>query len=289
MRCIVIVLFCLFSVKAYSQSLAFLLYSEGEPVEYATIQSFHSSTGATSDQFGRVEIKLKSKSDTLAIRALGYSAKNVPFEDLTDTVWLERHEYTLTEAVVSSSVLKDIYIQQSRPKKNWFLRFSKSAWIVFRKINQAKDGCLLNSVSLFCKPQRGGLKIYVYLQQVGADGMPSITIESSGREVTIPKGKRQVEIDFSDLALPVEANGVFVVITAPVDHENSWEQQYKDEFNVKRVVQYFGPNLRMTPIGDVNDGFVLSKGKYRRLGKLDSKGDMLRGVAIDYSLKSCIY
>lgn len=284
MRCLIVILF-FFSIKVYSQNCDFILYSEREPVEFATIQSLHSSAGATSDQYGRVKIKLQSTSDTLVIRALGFSAKEVPYKDLTDTIKLEQVEYDLAEVVIIAPAAKDISVERSRPKKSWYIRFSNSAWIVFRKINSPTDGCLLNSISLFSKAQRDDLKLYVYLQQVGADGMPSNAIYSSGKEVLIPKGKRQVEIDFSDLALTIEANGVFVAFTAPVDHENSWEDQYKDENNVKRKAQYFGPSLRMTPIGDLNDGFVLSKGKYRWLGKIDSKNDVLRGVAIDYTLR----
>lgn len=261
------------------------------PIPYVNIWIENENIGTTSNENGKFILDNFDNSKVIVFSAIGYTTKKINSKLIKNIVELNPQITELKEVIVNSKKQnKEIKIGQfEKSKINHYFGCGTKPWIVARYFNfqdNYSQTPILKKIKLLTKSDVKNSKFNIRLYSVNEKGEPENYIYNENIIGIALKGKKETEIDISNLNIEFPEKGFFIAIEWLIIDSNKYEYIYTTENSKekKKGISY-EPSIGTLPNENNENSWTFNQGKWRKFLNHEGSKGIYKDKDIDLAIE----
>jgi hypothetical protein len=261
----------------FSQLKSVIIDSETkEKVPYVNIWVENENIGTTSNEKGEFELEINGKK-VILFSAIGFQTKKIISDSIKNVLELKPLITQLEEIIINSKKLsQELTIGEFKKSKiNNYFACGTQPWIsakFFDYKTEYEKTPYLKKLKILTNSDVKNSKFNIRLYGVNEKGEPENYIYNENIIGIAKKGKKNTEIDLSELNIEFPENGFFVAIEWLIIEENRHEYNYTMQGSRKKLIgTSYEPAIGTVPAETNENSWRLNQGKWRKVWKNNDK------------------
>ncbi|TYC07439.1 carboxypeptidase-like regulatory domain-containing protein [Bizionia gelidisalsuginis] len=273
MKNVLLITILLISNICFSQLKSVIIDSKTkEKIPYVNIWVENENIGTTSNEKGEFELEV-NKTKIILFSAIGFETKRISSDSIKNILELKPVITELDEIVIKSknSTNKLIIGKFKKSKIDFYFSCGTKPWITaryFKYKEEYEKTIFINKIKVLTKSKVKDSKFNIRLYNINNEGEPEGYIYDENIIATAKKGKKNTEIDITELNIEFPKKGFFIAIEWLIIEDNKYEYKYTITGSKKKHdgISY-EPYIGTIPAESDENSWIFTKGKWRKIWK----------------------